>query len=54
MRPMGFKRPLVQIQSLGPKRDSDYDTIRVPLLLPISCVACYNDLDKSGVVEVAV
>ena len=34
------------------QKDSDFDTIRVPFLLPIVCVACYNDLDKSEFIEI--
>lgn len=30
-----------------PKRDSDYDTIRVSFILPILCVVCYNHPNSS-------
>ena len=43
--------PRVQVSPLGPKRDSDHDTIRVPFL-PILSLACYNYLDNSEFGEI--
>lgn len=37
--------------SAVPVRDSDQDMIRVPFLLPLLCVVCYNDPDRSGFVR---
>ena len=39
-----FGIALYSVITRGPNRDSDPETIRVPLLLPISCCVCYIHL----------